>query len=299
MADSSGHSHSAASQSVGRLRLVLALTLCYFAVEVVAGILTSSLSLIADAGHMLTDVAGVSMALLAIWFANRPASPDKTYGYYRLEILAALANGLLLLGVAGYILIEAYRRFADPPDVVGLPMLLVASIGLLINLISAYLLLHGQKKSLNLRGAFLEVVSDTLGSVAVILAGLVVVLTGFKLIDPIAAVVIGLFIIPRTWSLMSEAVHILLEGAPKGVDLDTVQLHIIETTGVVGVHDLHAWTITSGMNVLSAHVVVEDGVKSEEVLDALCRCLADDFDIEHSTFQIESIDRRATESMAH
>jgi cobalt-zinc-cadmium efflux system protein len=297
--ESSGHNHSAAHQSVGRLRAVLALTLAYLAVEIVGGVLTGSLALIADAGHMLTDVAGVSMALLAIWFAARPATPEKTYGYYRLEILAALTNGFLLFGVAGYILFEAFRRFSQPPDVLGLPMLGVAGVGLVVNITSAYLLLHGQKNSLNMRGAFLEVVSDMLGSVAVIIAGLVILLTGFNLVDPIASVVIGLFILPRTWALMNEAVHILLEGAPKGVDLATVRQHVLETPGVADVHDLHAWTITSGMNVISAHVVIERAVSQEQVLDDLCRCLSDDFDIEHSTFQIESTDRRATEATAH
>ncbi|MEX2158649.1 MAG: cation diffusion facilitator family transporter [Dehalococcoidia bacterium] len=281
------------------MRIVLALTASYLAVEVVGGILTGSLALIADAGHMLTDVAGVSMALLAIWFAARPATPEKTYGYYRLEILAALANGFLLFGVAAYILYEAYRRFLEPPDVLGLPMLGVATVGLLVNLASAYLLLHGQKTSLNMRGAFLEVVSDLLGSVAVILAGLIILTTGFNLVDPIASVVIGLFILPRTWALMDQAVHILLEGAPKGVDLANVRQHVLETEGVLDVHDLHAWTITSGMNVISAHVVIEDVADQARVLDQLCRCLSDDFDIEHSTFQIESQDRRAAETMAH
>ncbi len=296
---SSGHNHSAAHQSAGRLRAVLALTVVYLVVEIVGGVLTGSLALIADAGHMLTDVAGVSMALLAIWFAARPATPDKTYGYYRLEILAALTNGILLFGVAGYILFEAFRRFSQPPDVLGLPMLGVAGVGLAVNITSAYLLLHGQQNSLNMRGAFLEVVSDMLGSVAVIIAGLVILVTGFNLVDPIASVVIGLFILPRTWALMNEAVHILLEGAPKGVDLATVRQHVLETPGVADVHDLHAWTITSGMNVISAHVVIEGAVSQEQVLDDLCRCLSDDFDIEHSTFQIESTDRRATEATAH
>ena len=297
--ESPGHNHSAAHQSAGRLQIVLALTASYLVVEVAGGILTGSLALIADAGHMLTDVAGVSMALLAIWFAARPATPGKTYGYYRLDILAALANGFLLLGVAAYILFEAYRRFQEPPDVLGLPMLGVAAIGLLVNLASAYLLLHGQQASLNMRGAFLEVVSDVLGSVAVIVAGLVILTTGFNLVDPIASVVIGLFIVPRTWALMNDAVHILLEGSPKGVDLSNVRQHVLEAQGVVDVHDLHAWTITSGMNVISAHIVVADGASPDSVLDELCRCLADDFDIEHSTFQIESTDRRATETMAH
>jgi cobalt-zinc-cadmium efflux system protein len=236
---------------------------------------------------------------MAIWFAARPATQEKSYGYYRLEILAAVVNGGLLVGVSAYILFEAYRRFTAPPEVLGLPMLGVASVGLAVNLVSAYLLLHGGKTSLNLRGAFLEVVSDLLGSVAVIIAGGIILATGFNLIDPIASVVIGAFILPRTWSLMSEAVHVLLEGVPKDVDMSHVRQHILETKSVVGVHDLHAWTITSGMNVLSAHVVVEDGADPQRVLDELCSCLADHFDIEHSTFQIEPSDRQAMERASH
>ena len=295
----SGHSHSAAGASAGRLRVVLALTAGYMLVEIIGGIVTGSLALIADAGHMATDVVGVGMALLAIRFAARPATVDKSFGYYRLEILAAVANGLLLFGVAGYILFEAYRRFIDPPEVVGLPMLLVAAVGLLINLFSAYLLFAGQKTSLNMRGAFLEVVGDLLGSVAVIIAGIIILLTGWYVVDPIASVVIGLFILPRTWNLMRDAVDVLLEATPKNVNLDTVRQHILDTPGVADAHDLHAWTITSGMNVISAHVVLDKGAEAGDVLDKLSQCLAEDFDIEHSTFQLEAFDRKPQEEMSH
>ncbi len=294
-----GHSHSAAGAGAGRLRIVLALTGGYMAIEVAGGILTGSLALIADAGHMLTDVAGVSMALLAIRFAARPANDGKSYGYYRLEILAAIANGILLFGVAAYILYEAYRRFLEPPEILGLPMLAVATVGLLVNLVSARLLLAGQKSSLNLRGAFYEVVGDLLGSVAVIVAGVVIALTGWNIVDPIASVVIGLFILPRTWTLIRDAVDVLLEATPKGVDMAEVRRHITETEGVKDAHDLHAWTITSGMNVLSAHIVLADGARADEVLDRLCGCLSDDFDIEHSTFQLEPTDRRTVEKATH
>ncbi len=278
---------------------MLALTGGYMAIEVAGGILTGSLALIADAGHMLTDVAGVSMALLAIRFAARPANDGKSYGYYRLEILAAIANGILLFGVAAYILYEAYRRFLEPPEILGLPMLAVATVGLLVNLVSARLLLAGQKSSLNLRGAFYEVVGDLLGSVAVIVAGVVIALTGWNIVDPIASVVIGLFILPRTWTLIRDAVDVLLEATPKGVDMAEVRRHITETEGVKDAHDLHAWTITSGMNVLSAHIVLADGARADEVLDRLCGCLSDDFDIEHSTFQLEPTDRRTVEKATH
>lgn len=294
-----GHTHSAAEAGAGRLRLVLLLTASYMAVEVVGGFITGSLALIADAGHMFTDVAGVSMALLAIKFASRPANAEKTYGYYRLEMFAALANGLLFIGVAGYILFEACRRFSDPPEILGLPMLGVATVGLLVNLGSAYLLFEGQKTSLNLKGAFLEVVSDLLGSVAVILAGAVILTTGFELIDPIASVFIGLFILPRTWHLMSEAVHVLLEGAPRNVNMDHVREHILGTENVVGVHDLHVWSMTSGMAVMSAHVLIGQGASASRVLDDLCTCLEEHFDIEHSTIQIERADRSGREHAAH
>lgn len=295
----SGHSHSAAGAGAGRLKIVLAMTATYMIVEIIGGILTGSLALIADAGHMATDVAGVSMALIAIWFAKRPATDHKSYGFYRLEIVAAIGNGILLFGVAAFILYEAYRRFVEPPMVLGVPMFLVATIGLGINLISARLLFAGQKSSLNLRGAFYEVVGDLLGSVAVIVAGIIIALTGWNVVDPIASVVIGLFILPRTWTLIRDAVDVLLEATPKGVDMAEVRRHITETIGVANAHDLHAWTITSGMNVLSAHVVLQDGAKAEEVLDRLCGCLSSDFDIEHSTFQIEPTDRRTVEKAAH
>jgi len=293
------HTHSAAGAGAGRLRLVLVLTGSYMLVEIVGGMLTNSLALIADAGHMATDVAGVSMALIAIWFAKRPATEHKSYGFYRLEILAAIANGILLFGVAGYILFEAYRRFMEPPEVLGVQMFLVATVGMVVNLISARLLFAGQKSSLNLRGAFYEVVGDLLGSVAVIVAAIGITLTGWNLIDPIASVVVGLFILPRTWTLIRDAVDVLLEATPKGVDMAEVRRHILETPGVRDAHDLHAWTITSGMNVLSAHVVLEPGAQTDGVLDRLCACLSGDFDIEHSTFQLEPTDRRPREEASH
>ena len=296
---SPGHAHSAAGASAGRLRIVLLMTGTYMIVEIIGGIITGSLALIADAGHMATDVVGVAMALLAIKFAARPATIAKSFGYYRLEILAAVANGILLFGVAGYILFEAYRRFLEPPEVIGLPMLAVAAVGLAINLGSAYLLFAGQKTSLNMRGAFLEVMGDVLGSVAVIVAGVIILATGWNVVDPIASVVIGLFILPRTWNLMRDAIDVLLEATPKDVDLGAVRLHIVATPGVADAHDLHAWTITSGMNVISAHVVLDKGADAGSVLDKLASCLADDFDIEHSTFQLEPFDRKPREEVSH
>jgi cobalt-zinc-cadmium efflux system protein len=293
------HSHSAAGANAGRLRLVLLLTASFLAVEVVGGVLTGSLALIADAGHMLTDVAGTGMALIAIKFAARPATTEKTYGFYRLEILSALVNGLILFGIAGYILFEAYRRFSSPPEVQGAPMLAVAGVGLLVNLACAYLLMEGQKTSLNMHGAFLEVVSDFFGSLAVIVAGVVIVVSGFKLIDPLASVFIGLFILPRTWKLINDALHVLLEGVPRHIDMGEVRQHILEVEGVTSVHDLHVWSLTSGVDVISAHVVVGEGAPPNRVLDELCACLGDHFDIEHSTFQIEQKDRAELEHASH
>ena len=288
-----------AQAGVRRLQLVLAMVVGYLVVEVVGGLLTNSLALLADAGHMFTDAAGIGLALLAIWFARRPATPEKSFGYYRIEIFAAVANAVILFGVAGYILYEAVQRFAAPPEVIGLPMLGVASVGLLINLISMRLLHAGAQGSLNLRGAYLEVLGDLLGSVAVIVAGVVIIVTGWTPIDPIASVVIAGLILPRTWSLLREAVDILLQATPKGVDLDEVRRHMLRARGVSDIHDLHAWTLTSGLNVVSLHAVVEPGADPAAVLDELCACLTDDFDMEHSTIQLETADRRRLEHAMH
>jgi cobalt-zinc-cadmium efflux system protein len=295
-----GHaSSSAAGAGVSRLLVVFGLVIGFLLIEVAGGLLTNSLALLADAGHMLTDAAGLGLALLAIWFARRPASAAKTYGYYRIEIFAAVGNAVILMGVAGFILYEAIRRFAAPPEVIGLPMLAVAVIGLVVNLVSMRLLHGGAQESLNLRGAYLEVLGDLLGSVAVIVAGVVILLTGWTPIDPIASVVIAALILPRTWTLLREAVDILLQATPRGVNLDEVRDHMRRAPGVVDTHDLHAWTLTSGMHVVSAHVVIERDAEPASVLDELCACLADDFDFEHSTIQLETIDRRLIEVGSH
>jgi len=293
------HIHSVAEANEGRLKLVFLLTAGFLAVEVAAAWVTGSLALLADAGHMLADVAAVAMALTAIRFGRRPADPARTYGYYRLEMLAALANGVLLLAMSGYLVFEAYRRFSDPPRFDGWVVLGVAIAGLLVNVAGAGMLAQAQKTSLNLRGAYLEVLSDLLGSVVVIVAAIVFLATGFGLIDVIASLFIGLFIVPRALSLTGQAVHVLLEGVPRDVDITDVRRHILETPGVESVHDLHVWNLTSGMNVMSAHVVIQAGTSSEEILDALQGCLGDHFDIAHSTIQIESADRSAQERAGH
>ncbi len=293
------HVRSAAAARQGRLWMVLGMVGGFLVVEVTVGLLTNSLALLADAGHMFTDAAGIGLALLAIWFAGRPATQEKTFGYYRLEIFAAVANAVILLGVAAFILYEAVQRFARPPEVIGLPMLDVAVIGLVVNLVSMRLLHGGAQASLNLRGAYLEVLGDLLGSVAVIVAGLVIIITRWAPIDPIASVVIAGLILPRTWSLLREAVDILLQATPEGVDLDEVRRHILRAGGVADIHDLHAWTLTSGQNVVSLHAVMDPGADPAAVLDELCACLTDDFDMEHSTIQLETADRRRLEHGTH
>jgi cobalt-zinc-cadmium efflux system protein len=240
---------------------------------------------------MATDAVGLGMALLAIHFANRPPSGNRTFGYARAEILAALANCLLLLGVGGYVLYEAIHRFVTPADTEGGLTIVFGLIGLVANTISLMLLLRGQKDSLNVRGAFLEVVADALGSVAVIISAAVIMTTGWQAADPIASILISIMIVPRTWKLLHETLDVLLEAAPKNVDMAEVRAHILALSGVEDVHDLHAWTITSGMPVLSAHVVVSSEVLNaighEKMLHELQGCLGHHFDVEHCTFQLE------------
>ena len=282
-----------------RLLLVLAITSTVLVVEVAAGMLTNSLALLADAGHVLTDVVGVALALAAIWFAGRPATSERTFGYLRLEILAAVANAFLLLLIAAVVLFEAWQRLSVPPDIASGPMLAFALVGLAANGVSLLLLRDAQAESLNMRGAYLEVMGDLAGSVAVIVAAVVIAATGWTGADVVASVLIGLLILPRTLSLLRDATNVLLEATPKGVDMDEVRAHILEAADVVDCHDLHAWTITSGMNVVSAHVVIGKGADPAAVLDNLEACLAFDFDIEHSTFQLETADRRRLEERSH
>ena len=292
-----GHAHgapptgTAAAAYRGRLRVALAITLTVMVVEIFGGILADSLALVADAAHMATDALGLGMALLAIHFAARPPSETRTFGYARAEILAALANCLLLLVVGGYVLVEAVQRFITPADTHGGLTIAFGVFGLVANTVSLTLLMRGQKDSLNVRGAFLEVAADALGSVAVIVAAVVIMTTGWQAADPIASIAIALMIVPRTWKLLHETLDVLLEAAPKGVDMADVRAHILALDGVEDVHDLHAWTITSGMPVLSAHVVVSSDVLSaighEKILHELQGCLGVHFDVEHCTFQLE------------
>ncbi|MBB3726822.1 cation diffusion facilitator family transporter [Nonomuraea dietziae] len=285
-----GHGHATASaHHRKRLMIVLPLTLSVLVVQVVGAIMSGSLALLADAGHMATDGAGIALALFAIWIAGKPASARRTFGYQRAEILAAAVNAVLLLGLSGYILVEAVRRFADPEPVGGTIMMVTAAVGLVANGLGLWLLRDGKDESLNLKGAYLEVLGDLLGSVAVLTGAIVIQLTGWVAADALISIVIALLILPRTWKLLREAVDILLEATPRGVDLAEVRKHLLEAPGVTDVHDLHAWTITSGVPVMSAHVVVEEEALTRcgPLLDRLHECLAGHFDVEHSTLQLE------------
>jgi cobalt-zinc-cadmium efflux system protein len=287
----------------GRLVVVLVLTLAVLAAEVVGAALSGSLALLADAGHMATDAAGLALALAAVRLAQRPARGRRTFGWQRVEILAAVANGLLLLLVAGYVLVAALRRIGHPPDIASGLMLAVAAVGLVVNLGSLAVLHGGREKSLNVRGAYLEVLADALGSVAVIVAAVVIATTGWTPADIVASAVIGVLVVPRAWHLLREAFDVLLEAAPRGVDMAEVRAHILGVDGVLDVHDLHAWTITSGSPVLSAHVVVTDEALAAghggRVLDALCSCLGDHFDLAHCTFQLEAAAHAGHEAPVH
>lgn len=287
-----GHDHGpATARHRGRLAWVLGLTLVVMVVEVVGGVVSGSFALVADAGHMLTDAAGLAVALGASVLAARPATARRTFGWQRAEVLAALVNGMLVAAVGVLVLVEGVRRTVRPGEVEPRLMFVVALVGLAVNAAGLLLLRPGRGESLNVRGAYLEVLGDALGSVAVVVASLVVLATGFARADGIASVVIALLILPRAAVLLRDVAGVLLEATPPGVDLDVVREHIAGVPGVVGVHDLHAWTITSGVPVLSAHVVVADAeldrAGTGRVLAALRTCLSGHFDVEHCTFQVE------------
>lgn len=269
-----------------QLLIVFIITFGYLVVEVIGGLLTHSLALLADAGHMLTDVGGLAIALFAMWFAERPPTLQKSYGYYRAEILGALVNAVMLIFVSLYILYEAYRRFMEPPAVLAFPMLVVAVIGLVINLVSMRMLHTGSKESLNVKGAYMEVLSDMLSSIGVILAALVMLTTGWYLADPLISVGIGLFILPRTWGLLKQAVDILMEAVPEHLSLEEVGRAMVSVEGVEEVHDLHIWTITSGRHALSAHVTISKLDAWPAIQKSLEDLLADRFQIDHTTLQV-------------
>ncbi|MFJ6217134.1 cation diffusion facilitator family transporter [Streptomyces sp. NPDC092296] len=309
-----GHSHdhgaaagthgTAGGAHRGRLRFALCMTVTVLLAEVAGSFVTGSLALLADAGHMATDALGLGMALVAVHFANKPAAGRRTFGYARAEILAAMANAVLLFGVGLYILVEAVRRFLEPVAVAGGATVLFGLVGLVANSVSVVVLLGGQRESLNTRGAFLEVLADALGSAAVVVSALIILGTGWTAADPIASIAIGLMVVPRTWSLLREAVDVLLEAAPRNVDLDEVRAHMLALPGVTGLHDLHVWTVTSGLPVISVHVVVtEEALRDqghEGMLHTLQECLGAHFDVGHCTFQLEPEGHAAHEpSLCH
>ncbi len=287
-----GHAHgpSRAGEQKGRLALVLGLSAIVLVVEVAGGILSNSLALLADAAHMTTDIAGLGLALFAVRFAERPATPARTYGYYRVEILAALANAVLLAGISISIALEAWNRLRNPEPVATGTMLAVAAVGLVANALGALLLQSGSAHSLNVKAAYFEVLGDMIASLGVIVAGVVMRFTGWAYADPLVSIGIALFILPRAWQLLRESVGVLLEGTPANVNLAALREAVCAVQGVLGVHDLHVWTLTSGVNALSAHAVLAAGASHQEVLAAVRQCLSRDFEIQHVTVQVESLD---------
>ena len=291
----SDHHHSFAGKNKKNLKIVFILTFSFMVVEAVGGYLTNSLALIADAAHMFTDTGALGLALIAIWFAERPATANKTYGYYRTEILAAFINALVLLLISFFILYEAWKRLSHPPEVLSGPMLVIASLGLIVNLIGMKLLSEGSSKSLNIKGAYLEVFSDMLGSIGVIIASLLIMFKGWEIADPIASIAMAVFILPRTWNLLKQVTHVLLEGTPTHLDIEEIENELSNVEGVHSVHDIHIWTITSGIDVMTAHVNIADFSDGSEILNRIKKVLVDKFGILHSTIQLETDDCQESE----
>jgi cobalt-zinc-cadmium efflux system protein len=307
--DHAGHDHGvglarAGERHRGRLIGAFAVIATFFVVQLVAALVTNSLALLSDAGHMLTDVVGIGMALAAIGLATRfeqreaSSTSAHTFGLYRLEILAALANSLLLFAVAIWVVVEAVGRIGTEPEVLGAPMLVVAVLGLVANLVAFALLREGSKESVNVEGAYLEVLADTVGSVGVIIAAVLLQVFGWTWVDAVAGVLIGVWILPRAWRLGRRAVRILLQAAPEHVDLDLLAAELADLDGVVGVHDLHVWTLTSEMDAASAHLVAAPDADTHAVLDRARQHLAERCGIAHGTFQIEPADHEGCDEVA-
>jgi cobalt-zinc-cadmium efflux system protein len=300
-----GHDHAQNVDNRRKLGVVLGIVAVVLVAEVVGGILTGSLALLADAGHMFSDLTGLVIALVALGVAARPATERHTYGYRRVEVLAALANGLILLGVAVSIGITGVSRLLDPSqvEVLGAPMLIVAIVGLVANIVSMAILRSSAKTSINMRGAYLEVLGDLLGSIGVIVAAVIILATGFVQADAIASLVIAAGILPRAWLLLRDVWRVLNQSTPADTDVELIRRHIREAPGVLDVHDVHVWSITTGQHVFTAHVVVEPAVFTEqrtgEMLDTLSECLAGHFDVEHSTFQLEPAKHAGHEHPQH
>jgi cobalt-zinc-cadmium efflux system protein len=291
------HSHERRSaQSLRNLKLALGLTSVYMIAEAVGGWLTNSLALLADAGHMLTDAAALTLTLAAIWFASRPATSKKTYGYYRYEILAAFINGIALVLISLWVIYEAFERWNSPPEVKGLGLTIIAVGGLLVNLIAAYLLHGDHTHDLNMRGAWLHVIGDALGSVMAIVAGVLILAYDWVWADTVGSFLISLIIIFGSWRLIRESVNVLLEGTPARINLTAVEESIRQTAEVEDVHDLHVWTITSGMEALSVHVVHRETISQTRLLKKIREKLHDDFGIDHLTIQLETPEEEASNS---
>ena len=282
-----GHSHGSADKRA--LAIVLALTAGFMVAEVIGGLLTGSLALLADAGHMLSDAASLAVALFAAWLAGRPATPSRSFGFRRAEILAALFNGLTLVAISIWIFVEAFRRFSDPPEVMGGLMLAIAVLGLLVNVAGAFILSRSEGESLNVEGALRHVLADIMGSIGAIVAAIVIILTGWRYADPLISALIGLLILASSWKLLRDSVTILLEATPRGIDADAVGRKMVGVEGINEVHDLHIWTITSGFPALAAHVLVGNNENCHEKRRELEDLLEHEFGIDHTTLQVDHV----------
>jgi len=293
------HSHGGGGTSRRRLKLVLILTIVYMLAEAIGGFLSNSLALLSDAGHMLTDVAAIALAMLALWFAARPATHQKTYGYYRMEILAALANGVALVVISLLIFLEALQRIRAPEPVRGLEVAVIGAGGLVVNAVSASLLLRGSQENMNMRAAFLHVVSDAIGSLGAVIAGLLIWLKGILIADPLISIAIAVLIVYSSWQLIRDAVNVLLEGTPAHIDISAVIGAMQRVSGIREVHDLHVWTLTSGKYQLSVHLVMCDGDEARTIVHAAQNQLRTQFGISHSTVQVDTESECAEEFRAH
>lgn len=288
---SEGHAHDhkllARAENKGKLLIVLFMTTGLMLAEVAVGITANSLALLADAGHMLSDIGGLILALIAIWFSTKPATQRKTFGYYRSEILAGFINSIVLVGIAIFILYEAWERFNSPPDVNPGPVLTLAVIGIVVNIISLRILSSGSESSLNMKAAYLEILADMLGLVAVVVSSLIIIFTGWHQADPLLSACIAIMILPRTWMLLSECTHILMEGTPSHINLSDMYTAISAVDGVKGIHDLHVWTLTSDLHAMAGHVIVEAEADQTKILSEVKTLLLEKFEIHHSTVQLE------------
>ncbi|AIQ50401.1 cation diffusion facilitator family transporter [Paenibacillus sp. FSL R7-0331] len=287
---SHGHAHSHAPADRKGLLTALIITGGIMILEFFGGLITNSLALLSDSGHMLSDTASLALSLVAMIFAVRPASAKNTYGFYRFEIMAALFNGITLFVIAGFIMWEAFKRIGSPPEVASGTMMIIAAVGLLANLVSAWSLMRKSKghENINIRSAYLHIVSDALGSVGALLAGLIMSLFSWYLADPIISVVVALLILRSAWGVVKQAFHILMEGAPDSVNTDAVRAALLTLDGVIEVHDLHIWSITSGLNTLSGHLLIEEHRSHQDILQQAVRLIEQEFSIRHITLQVEN-----------